>query len=42
MIGFEFEQNTLRTRKFAVTETKKSLTDIEITLDDQLGLEESP
>lgn len=42
LIGFDFEQDTLRTRKFAVIETRKSLTEIEITLDDQKGLEESP
>jgi hypothetical protein len=41
MIGFEFSQDTLRSRSFVVTETKKSLTDIEITLDDIKGIEDA-
>jgi hypothetical protein len=41
MIGFEFSQDTLRSRSFAVTETRKSLTDIEITLDDIKGIEDA-
>lgn len=42
LIGFDFDQGVLRSRKFAVSETRKSLTEIQITLDDQRGIEESP
>lgn len=39
--GFEFDRRELRTRNFAVSEVEKSLKGVQITMDDQKGIQDN-